>query len=692
MDHLKLVAPVSQRRQLACLAMLALSCFTATAAGEWDVSAFGAIADGASDATDAIQRAIDTCASNGGGVVRLNGRGIYLSRRLSLKNGVELTIGEEVTLRCSDDIERFPRYEPTEVWRWDRPVRWNSYAFIYTCGQTNVAITGKGTLDGNSTSERFHVRVDGRYMRTSDTNIVARGLFFAGCRGVRIEGIRYVNPCGWATWFLDCDDVNVRNIAIRCDRERPNGDGLHFGGCRDVHVSGCDIDANDDAIIVRSHQEQMRSPRPCERVLVENCRLRSNQYAVRFGWTGDAPVKDCVFRDVDCPYSYRGLGFSLPQMFDPSYTRDPPRGNGIPAPDFPTVPFALENIRFENLRLTSFTIPFGVMVGPCERVAYMRNVCFSNCQFRSQMPPVFKFRQQDHVSDWRFVDVDFNIEKPKGYLSPNTGAWFDNAADIVMERVRWRCVPRDDPEWRIVIRQIANGRWECYRDPKTRYVNLRPCTKPRQPLPFVVQGARLRPRIDTAPDGSRRFIYDGLGNGVSVWKVRVVLEERMDASGRCWKVRIENRDPDLEVLGFEGPWEPFGDFRALASRMAVCGDDVDGFPESGAGLDAITADAVGWRAAPDRELRRNKESDTRVPSDRVRAVYVSKWCRAPSLDLASEGAAMTARAEAQGDDVRALARYDHECGLVDCAFERRFLARHGETVCFTATYSKSPAR
>ncbi len=194
MDYLKLVAPVSRRRQLACLAMLALSCFAATAAGEWDVSAFGAIADGTSDATDAIQRAIDTCASSGGGVVRLDGRGIYLSRRLSLKNGVELTIGEEVILRCSDDIERFPRYEPTEVWRWDRPVRWNSYAFIYTCGQTNVAITGKGTLDGNSTSERFHVRVDGRYMRTSDTNIVARGLFFAGCRGVRIEGIRYVNP------------------------------------------------------------------------------------------------------------------------------------------------------------------------------------------------------------------------------------------------------------------------------------------------------------------------------------------------------------------------------------------------------------------------------------------------------------------------------------------------------------------
>ena len=644
------------------------------------MAAFGARADGTADATDAIQRAIDVCAAAGGGVVRLAGGGTYLSRRLSLKNGVELSIGEGTTLKCSDDIEKFPRYEPTDVWRWDRPVRWNSYAFIYTCGQTNVAITGKGTIDGNSTSERFHVRVDGFYLRTSDTNIVARGLFFAGCRGVRIEGVRYVNPCGWATWFLDCDDVRVRDVTIKCDRERPNGDGLHFGGCRDVFVSGCDIDANDDAIIVRSHQEQMRSPRPCERVLVENCRLRSNQYAIRFGWTCDAPVRECVFRNIDCPYSNRGLGFSLPRMFDPSYTRDPPRGNGIPVPDFPTVPFALENVRFENFRLASFTIPFGIMVGACERVAYMRNVCFSNCQFRSQMPPVFKFRRKDRVSDWRFVDVDFNIEKPKGYLTPDTGVWFDNAEGVTMERVRWRCVPRDDPEWRITLRQTANGKWERYRDPKTTYVNLRPCTKPKPTIPFRVEGAKMRPRTEATPDGARRFIYDELTDGVFVWNVRVTLEERADAYDWRWTVRIENRDPDIEVLGFEGPWKPFGDFHHLTSQLVVCGEKIESLPESGVGLARISADSVGWRAASDRDLRRRKEADMRVPSDRVRAVYVSEWCRMPSMEIVSGGVRMPVCAHALGDDVRALARYDHEYGTIDCAFERRCSIRHGESM------------
>ena len=655
-------------------AAFAALCIASTSA--FDVTRYGASPDGASDSTAALQRAIDECAAAGGGTVVVPPGGVYVSRRLSLRSNVELRIDEGATIRCSDEIERFPRYEPTDVWRWDRPVRWNSYAFFYTCGQTNVAITGKGMIDGNSTSERFHVRVDGAYLRTSDTNIVARGLFFAGCRGVRIEGIRYVNPCGWATWFLDCDDVRVKNVTIRCDRERPNGDGLHFGGCRDVSVTGCDIDANDDAIIVRSHQEQMRAPRPCERVRVENCRLRSNQYAVRFGWTGDAPVKDCVFRNIDCPYSNRGLGFALPRIFDPSYTRDPPRGNGIPEPDFPTVPFALENIRFENMRLTSFTIPFGIMVGACERVAYMRNVCFSNCQFRSQLPPVFKFRPQDCVSDWRFVDVDFSIEKPKGSLTPDMGVWFDNAEDVVMERVRWRCVPRDDPEWRITLRAIANGKWERYRDPKTKYINLRPCAKPKPTLPFEVAGAKLRPRVETAPDGAKRFVYGELTDGIFVWKVRVTLEERVVPTGRRWMVNIENCDPGLEVLGFEGPWERFGDFHPLTSSISVCGTQVKDFPESGKGFERISADSVGWVSAGDRDRNRRKEADMRVTEERGRAVYASPWGDSPEAHIASGSHSVSVGAATGGTARRVMLRYDHEYGLLDWCFGYRVTIGH----------------
>ena len=668
----------------------AVSCFFASAAAEWDVASFGALNDGASDATGAIQKAIDECSLAGGGVVRLAGGGTYLSSRLVLKNGVELSIGRDTVLKCSDDMSKFPEFAPTDVWRWDRPVRWNRFCFIYACGATNIAVTGEGVIDGSSTSPKFHVLAGGAYVRTSDTNIVARGIFFAGCKGVRMENVLYRDACGWATFFLDCDDVRVRGVRIRCNRNRPNGDGLHFGGCRDVHVENCDIDANDDAIIIRSHQEQMRVPRPCERVTVSNCRLRSNQFAVRFGWTGDAPVKDCLFRGIECPYSLRGIGFSVPKLSDPEYSRDPPRGNGIPPPDFPLLPFSLENVRFENMRLLSHTLPFGLAVGAGERVAYMRNVSFSNCTFVSQWAPVFKVRPQDNVSDWRFEDVEFRIEKPRGSLPRDTGVWFDNASGIVMERVRWSCTVREDPEWSIRFRQTTNSEWELYRDKITGYHGTRRSTARKLSRPVTVSGAAMRPATERLGAGHRRFVYGGDADGSRLRDIAVTIDERAGNGKKRFNVRVENSDRDLEVLGITGPYVEAGDFDPKRSSLTVCGAAVTEFPESAAGLGAVTEKSAGWCRSGDREPRRRKEADTRVSSDRVRTAYVSPWCGSPSVEIVSGGVKSTFGTDVQKADARAIVRYDSEYGTVDVAFEYRCGIRSGESAGFSATAAIGP--
>lgn len=74
-------------------------------------------------------------------------------------------------------------------------------------------------------------------------------VMFACCRNVRLSDATIRNASGWSTFFLDCDDVDVRRVRIRCDRNLPNCDGLHFGACRDVAVEDCDVDAADDAIV-----------------------------------------------------------------------------------------------------------------------------------------------------------------------------------------------------------------------------------------------------------------------------------------------------------------------------------------------------------------------------------------------------------------------------------------------------------
>jgi len=113
-----------------------------------------------------------------------------------------------------------------------------------------------------------------------------------------------------------CRDVRrcVRcGVRIECDYRFPNGDGLHIGGCRDVMVSDCVVDAQDDALVIRTHQEQMKKSRPCERVMVNNCVLRSKRcYAIRMGWRGDGPMKDISLNNVMCPHSRWGISFFYP--------------------------------------------------------------------------------------------------------------------------------------------------------------------------------------------------------------------------------------------------------------------------------------------------------------------------------------------------------------------------------------------
>ena len=528
----------------------------------YDVTAYGAKADGTTDNTAAIQKAIDRCSERGGGRVVVPGGGVYKTYTLNLKNNVDLHLERGATLKGGEEALKYPPFPETDVWRSGRCPRWNRRAMFYTCGQTNVAITGAGTIDGNA--EAFHARVDGRWQRVSDTNITGRCVFFAGCRDVRFDDVLVYHPSGWSTWFLDCDRVQCRGVRVECHHEFPNGDGLHFGGCRDVTVSDCIIDAQDDAIILRSHQEQMRAPVPCERVTVANCTLRSNQSAIRIGWTGDAEVKDAAFSNIVCPYSRLGVQFFLPKLVDPTLCRDPARGNGIPPPDFPLAPFAAKDLRFDNMQINCFNSPFYIDIGSTEKVAYIKDITFSNCKFTSQLPPTFKCRPEDNVSGWRFSNVEFTIQKPRGSLPPNTGLWFDNAKDITFDNVKWSYFPQEMPEWEVVVQQIS-----------------KPGEKPSRKV--HLSGARQPVRVEPGADGAKRFVCDRLTDGEKSWQIRVVIEERAAKGGRTYVGRIENRDEGIRVLSFRGPFYDRVRTNPAASALYVpdgLGRRVRTFPKS----------------------------------------------------------------------------------------------------------------
>lgn len=338
----------------------------------------------------------------------------------------------------------------------------------------------------------------------------------------------------------------------------PNGDGLHFGGCRDVVASDCVIDAQDDAIVVRTHQEQMRGPRPCERLVFANCILRSTCNAIRFGWTGDGPIRDVSFDNVVAD-AWQGVEFVLPSLPDPpAEWTDPPRGRGVvPPPERSLLPFSVENVRFSNMSLRSRSSPIKVYVGGSERVAFIRDVSFSNCRFSSRQPPAFFCRPEDNVRGWSFSDVVFDVARPRGQ-SAGGGGVFENVRDFSFDGVRWNWAVGDAPEWELVLERVGSG--------KT----------------FTAYGAWLPCETSEVAPGVRRFSYGDVSGGGETFAVRVELEERRSPGGGvAWSGTVANDDRSVRVTAFCGPFLPRLHVRPDATKVCLpqgLGRRVSGFP------------------------------------------------------------------------------------------------------------------
>lgn len=236
----------------------------------------GAVADGVTLNTAAIQSAIDAAQSAGGGRVVIPA-GTFRSGSIFLKPGVELHLAEGAVLLGSNNIEDYPKRETRieghfEPWR---------MALVNAEKIEGLRISGKGTFDGDGQPfwEAFWQR---RRENPRCTNLEVerpRLIFLDRCTDVRVEGVSLRDSGFWNLHLYNCRGVVIENVRITAPAtgpiRAPSSDGIDIDSSRDVTVRGCHISVGDDCIALKGTKGPLadldESSPPVENILVENC-------------------------------------------------------------------------------------------------------------------------------------------------------------------------------------------------------------------------------------------------------------------------------------------------------------------------------------------------------------------------------------------------------------------------------------
>lgn len=269
-----------------------------TNAQVFDVRKFGAVGDGKTMNTKAIQAAIDECGKKGGEV--LLPQGVYLSGTLYLRSNITLHIAEGATLKGSGSFADYPdnkvNYVNACTHREDGSLYANK-ALLFAEGVINLSITGKGTIDGSGDSPAFQLGND----VTPESKARPFTLLIIDSKKISVTGLFLTNSAYWMQNYLGCDGLELKNLRI-FNQSNYNQDGMDIDS-KNVLVENCTLDVDDDAICFKSH-DRNRIP---ENIIVRNCVIASNCNAVKFGTTSigglkNVRVSDCVIQKASASH------------------------------------------------------------------------------------------------------------------------------------------------------------------------------------------------------------------------------------------------------------------------------------------------------------------------------------------------------------------------------------------------------
>jgi len=275
------------------LLLVCFQCLQSTAK-DYPASLFGIYSDGVTLNTRSIQFAIDYIQQQGGGRLVFD-VGRFLSGSIHLKSNVTIHLLEGAVLLGTLNPLDYDQKGLT--------------AFILCHDQQNIAITGKGVIDGQGREvarnvvDLVHKGLIKDAFRNDRPEVPIRPMliYFRSCKNISISGVTMRNAAAWVQTYDQCRNLHVDSVTVD-SRAFWNNDGIDIVDCDSVAITNSYIDSDDDGVCLKSHDSLGAI---CQNVLVRNCTIRSSANAIKFGTASLGGFKNIKLVNIKVFNTYR---------------------------------------------------------------------------------------------------------------------------------------------------------------------------------------------------------------------------------------------------------------------------------------------------------------------------------------------------------------------------------------------------
>ena len=278
---------------------------------DFNVTDYGAKGDGITDCHPAFQKAIAACTKAGGGRVVVP-KGTWLTNGpIHLDHNVNFHVSKDAKILFGTT---FDDYLPHVRVRWEGTECYSYSPLVYAYQKTNIALTGKGSLNGQAENSwalwpmklkpRTTTNEELREMNHNDVpvediKVYAKPTFFEPfeCTNVLIEDVTILDYPFWCVHPVYCTNVTIRRLYI--DSHNSNNDGLDPDSCTDVLIEDCWLDQSDDCLAIKAGRDNSAWRRgiPCQNIVIRN--MPSNFEGVAIGSEIAGGVRNVFIYDCD---------------------------------------------------------------------------------------------------------------------------------------------------------------------------------------------------------------------------------------------------------------------------------------------------------------------------------------------------------------------------------------------------------